>query len=151
MDKKKIGDAVKALADCCAAISGNFHIMHHNVEGSDFDTMHKKVLKTYYEQAADDFDELMEWAGCYAVRAENVNESAKRVEFKSATTENYSREEVIAAVQVNLEDLVEAMRELFTALNKITDCPISIGLANYVQDRLQYWAKEAYYFNARRK
>jgi DNA-binding ferritin-like protein len=151
MDRNKqlLGAALAALADCCTAVSGNMHTAHLNFQGLEFDTFHKKVLKKYYEELDDDYDELAEWARCYDYVVQNKNESAARIAFKSLNG-ICNRESAINAIADNLTQLLDQFKEVFNAVNQITDCPIAIGVANYIQDRIQYWAKEVFFFNAKR-
>jgi DNA-binding ferritin-like protein len=145
-----IGAAVATLADCCAAVSGNVHTLHLNVSGLSSDTYHKKVTKKYYEQLDNDYDELAEWARCYDYEVQNKNESAARITFQSLVG-TFTCEQVVAELNYNLKAVLEQFRLLFEAVNNITECAITIGLANWLQDRIQYWAKEVYFFNAKRR
>jgi DNA-binding ferritin-like protein len=149
-DKQAIGKAVAYLADCCAAFAGDFHTMHLNFKGHEFDNYHKKVLQEYYDQLNEDYDGLAEWARCYDVLAENVNGSAGRVENFYSYEGVCTRESVVQETHERLEKLLQTFNNVLKLLNKIEDCVISVGLANWLQDRIQYWAKECYYFNAGR-
>jgi DNA-binding ferritin-like protein len=145
-----LGAAIATLADCCAATSGNVHTIHLNIMGEEFDTYHKKITQAYYEALDDDYDELAEWARCYDYVVENKNESAARVEFQSLNGV-FTRDEAVGLLATNLEQVLGQFKLLFNAVNELTDCPIAIGVANWLQDRIQYWAKEVYFFNAKRK
>jgi DNA-binding ferritin-like protein len=149
-NKELLGKAVATLADCCAAVAGDMHTAHLLFKGNEFDNFHKKVLKKYYEELDDDYDELAEWAVCYGYQVKNKNESAKRVEYQSWDPEHVARSLTVEKTGEVLTELLDQFKELYNALNKITDCIIAIGLANYLQDKIQYWAKEIYFFNARR-
>jgi DNA-binding ferritin-like protein len=148
--KEQIGKAVAEMADIMATVSGNFHILHHNYKGDEFDNFHKKVCLKYYEAAADDYDDLTEWSCAYDLKAQNVNQAAERCDVESLKTESIGRSEIQGALKKQLETITENMTMLYGALNKIDDCPISIGVCNMIQTRLEYWSKEAFYFNARR-
>jgi DNA-binding ferritin-like protein len=144
-----LGAAVATLADCCAATSGNVHTIHLNITGTEFDTYHKKITQEYYEALDDDYDELAEWARCYDYVVPNKNESAARIEFKSLNG-TFTRDTAVEQLASNLTQLLGQFKLLFNAVNELTDCPIAIGLANWLQDRIQYWAKEVYFFNDKR-
>ncbi len=60
MKTEKGTKALIELSDVMICASNDFHCLHFNVTGTDFDTLHRKILKKYYEQAADDYDELAE-------------------------------------------------------------------------------------------
>lgn len=141
--------AVAMLADCCAAIGGNIHTLHLNMQGVEFDTLHK-VCRKYYEALDTDYDALAEWSVCFGNTAQNKNEAADRLSFHSLNG-TVTRDEAINQIDFNIRELLDKMVIVFDALNGNTKCPISIGCANWLQDRIQYWAKEAFYFNTRRK
>jgi DNA-binding ferritin-like protein len=149
MMTEQLGKAIAQLADCAAALAGNFHTMHLNYQGLEFDTMHKKVLRKYYEQLDSDYDALAEWARCYDVVALNKNESAQRVELVSFQG-TCDWQTAIVNTNTWLRELVNMYMEVFHIVNKIEDCPIAIGIANWLQTRLEYWAKETFFFNRNR-
>jgi DNA-binding ferritin-like protein len=149
MDKQKIPAAVAQMSDICAAAAGDMHTLHLNMHGAEFDTMHKKVLLKYYEQLDDDYDELAEFAACYGWECKNKNESAERVSWKSFEG-MVNRATAVKHTDTVLNTVTSGMLSLFNSLNKITDCPISVGVANWLQGRLEYWSKEQNYFNRRR-
>jgi DNA-binding ferritin-like protein len=149
VDKKTIGDAIAQVADICAAAAGDIHTCHLNMRGPEFDTMHKKVLQKYYEELDEDYDSLAEFAGCYGHSAANKNEAASRVQWTSFNGE-VNRQSAVNISNEVLDTVLSAMHKLFGALNKIEDCPIAVGVSNWLQGRIEYWAKEVYYFNARR-
>jgi DNA-binding ferritin-like protein len=149
VDKKLLGDAIAQVSDTCAAASGDVHTCHLNMRGAEFDTLHKEVLKTYYEQLDEDYDSLAEFAGCYGHSSANKNEAATRIGWTSFNGE-VDRATAINVSNEVLEAVLIAMHKLFGALNKIEDCPIAVGISNWLQGRIEYWAKEVYYFNARR-
>jgi DNA-binding ferritin-like protein len=150
MNEKLIAEAVSQVSDICAAAAGDMHTMHLNMHGPEFDTMHKKVLQKYYEELDDDYDSLAEFAACFDFVCLNKNESAKRVNWTSFDG-TVDRQVAISGTNDTLSVVLNNMKDLFKVLNKIEDCPISIGIANWLQGRIEYWAKEVHYFNARRK
>lgn len=150
MDEKKIAAAVAQCSDICAAAAGDIHTLHLNMKGIEFDTMHKKVLLKYYEALDEDYDSLAEFAACYNWQCQNKNESAKRAGWDSFEGMVNKAEAVKQTASV-LDIVLSAMLALYTSLNKITDCPIAVGICNWLQGRLEYWAKEAHYFNKRRE
>jgi DNA-binding ferritin-like protein len=125
------------------------HTLHLNMQGPEFDTMHKKVLLKYYTALDDDYDSLAEFAACYDWECKNRNESASRVGWTSFEG-TCDKAKAVAEANDIIDKVLTAMLELFNTLNKITDCPIAVGVANWLQGRLEYWAKERHYFNARR-
>lgn len=149
-DTNKAAVAIAQVSDICAAAAGDIHTAHLNMHGAEFDTMHKKVLLKYYEQLDDDYDSLAEFAACYAgYTCLNKNESAARIKWQSLNG-MVDRNAAIKICDDVLRTVLEAMKTLFNSLNKIEDCPIAIGTANWLQGRIEYWAKEVNYFNARR-
>lgn len=148
-DNQLLGKAVATLADVAAAMAGNIHTLHLNFQGPEFDTFHKKVLKKYYEECDNDYDDLAEWARCYDYIAENKNESAKRIEFNSFNG-TCTRQDTINQLDDWLTAMLDKYRDVFNIMNNIEDCAISIGLANWLQTRIEYWAKEVYFFNKNR-
>jgi DNA-binding ferritin-like protein len=143
---EKLSKAVMALADVCAASAGDLHTLHLNYKGAEFDMMHKKVLKKYYEQLDSDYDDLAEWGRCFDITALNKNEAASRIEYQSYNG-NCDRQHAIEITHVVLDNVATVMREVFNYTNKIEDCYICIGLSNWLQTRLEYWAKEIAFFN----
>ena len=150
MNETTIHKALENLADMCACASGDMHTAHLNYHGAEFDTMHKKVLQRYYEEFADDYDALAEFAGCYKATLKNVNEAAVRCEWKSFDG-SCSRQEAINLFDEVGNAIVKAMHEVYKALEKADKCPIACGITNWLQGRLEYWTKEVAYFNERRK
>jgi DNA-binding ferritin-like protein len=150
MNNEVVAAAIVQVSDTCAAAAGDVHTAHLNMRGIEFDNFHKKVLLKYYEALDEDYDSLAEFAGCYGILLQNKNEAAARLNWTSFNGE-VDREKAVALVNEVLGVVINNMKDLFIALNKIEDCPIAIGVANWLQGRLEYWAKEAYYFNSRRK
>jgi DNA-binding ferritin-like protein len=138
------------LADIAACFSGDLHTLHLNMHGNEFDTMHKKVLQKYYEEAADDYDSWAEAACMFKGIAPNVNEAATRIGWKSFNGMLVHRETVVREVSERLKAYLDALVPVFAKLNDNTECPLHIGVANTVQTRIEYWAKEYAYFNKRR-
>lgn len=149
MNGEKIAAAIAQCSDICAAAAGDVHTLHLNMEGEEFDTMHKKVLLKYYEALDEDYDSLAEFAACYGWQCKNKNSSAERVGWDSFEGMVHKAEAVSATNDV-LDKVLSAMLTLFNSLNKINDCAIAVGVANWLQGRLEYWAKERHYFNTRR-
>jgi DNA-binding ferritin-like protein len=150
-DDQLMGQALIELADYANCVSGDFHSLHFNIEGADFDTMHKKVLKQYYEEAAEDFDELCEKARMFGITVPNPNRSAERLEYESQVPESViDRNIAIERTMVLLECLIGKYMQVYKVFNKMDDCAISVGIANYLQTRIEYWSKECYYFNKSR-
>jgi DNA-binding ferritin-like protein len=150
MDTAKVLLELSDLANC---VAGDFHTLHLNVVGIDFDSLHKKALKKYYEEAADDYDSLAEAARRkpWRIQIPSQNESAKRIGYKSfEPAAPVTRDIAIQRVDLVLEGYLDAMNTVFNALNKVTECPGSQGLASYLQDRLNYWHDEWGFFNASR-
>ena len=146
-----IGVALSNLADIAASLSGDFHTMHLNMQGIEFDTMHRKVLKKYYEQSADDYDSWAEAALMFedCMNIETTNDAAKRIEWQSFNGP-VTREIAIERVNLIIQAYMEAAVSLFQSLNTKIDCAKCIGVANALQTRIEYWSKELNYFNARR-
>jgi DNA-binding ferritin-like protein len=150
MNEHTMGNAMIQLADLANCASGDFHCLHFNFAGAEFDELHRNVLKTYYEEAAEDFDELNEKASMYAVWVPSPNEAATRLEYKSCGAEPIQKGPCVAKVNHIIDTIVKAYTETFKLFNDLTDCPRSVGVANFLQTRIEYWSKEQYYFNARR-
>jgi DNA-binding ferritin-like protein len=145
-----MNDALFELADIASCLSGDFHTMHLNMRGAEFDSMHKKVLQDYYEQAADDYDSWAEAALMFEGTAQNVNGAATRIGWKSYEGET-TKETAVKETDARLGAYLEALTTVFSKLNENTECPLHIGVANTVQTRIEYWAKEKAYFNKRRE
>jgi hypothetical protein len=114
--------------------------------------MHKKVTKEYYEELDNDYDDLAEWGRCYDVFMPNKNDSAKRIEFKSLDADavvNY--ESASRLIDEYFTELLKNYTTVFNAMNEVKDCAVSIGLANWLQTRIEYWAKEQSFFNKNRR
>lgn len=143
-----IGEALVELADIANCVSGDFHTMHLNFSGEEFDTMHKKVLQKYYEQAAEDYDAWAEAAAIFDATAPSTNESATRIGWKSVSG-MFNKTTAVERTSTMLEAYLEMLAVVFKALSK--DDYKSIGVQNAVQGRIEYWSKELCYFNKRRK
>lgn len=144
------GKALQELSDIAACVAGDMHTLHLNMKGCEFDVMHKEVFKTYYEEADSDYDEIIEWSACFGNIAPNKNSSAERISYQSLDIELVEKEQAVQEADSRLSNYVDKLKQTFNALENIKDCPISIGISNWLQGRLEYWAKEVYYFNARR-
>jgi len=152
MNDEIIGNALIELADIANCISGDFHQLHFNVYGCEFDTMHKKVLKKYYEEAANDYDEFAEWSRAYGVCFPSPNKSAERIGYVSYDMQQpVNKEQVVCRSKEIMELLQDKYLTMFKILNQIDDCSRAIGIANFIQSRLEYWSKEYYYFNKSRE
>lgn len=150
-DFVKENNALLELADLANCVGGDFHLLHLNCKGVDFDSMHRKTLKKYYEQAAEDFDSFAEAACSLKHRAFTPNESAKRIDYQSLEPLEFDRKEAVKISAVLLEQYCKMLMKVFNHFNKIDECPICIGIANLLQTRLEYWSKEWAYFNYRRE
>lgn len=144
-------EILQSLADVAGCTSGDLHTLHFNISGEDFDTMHKKVLKKYYEEAAEDQDNWSEWKVAFKEPAANPLYAADRIQWQKQEYEQVDRRLAIEKVSQLLEQYCESMRIVFKAWNSKTDCPLKVGICNALQTRLEYWAKEMAYFNERRK
>jgi DNA-binding ferritin-like protein len=147
----KAAELLIELSDIANCLSGDFHTLHFNITGSDFDTMHKKVLKKYYEEAANDYDSIAEMARrkSWAVPVPNTNASAERIHW--ANFEGIcSRETAIQRTDKILELYIVQMNTVYRFFDKKSECPVSQGIASWLQDRLNYWGAEWGFFNAAR-
>lgn len=149
MDTMPIASALMELADIANCVHGDFHTMHLNYTGVEFDTMHKEVLQKYYEEAAEDYDTWAEAASMYGVLAPNKLNSADRIEWKPVNGQA-NRESAIEETKRLLETYTEQLVNLFGVLNKNDKCAISVGVSNTLQTRIEFWIKELAYFNVRR-
>ena len=145
------GQALLNLADIATCISGDFHSMHLNYQGIQFDMMHGTVLKKYYEEAADDADTWAEAALLFsdAPVIPNQNGAAVRISWQSCEGK-CNLISATARIEEILTAYMEACVILFNSLNKSIDCSKCVGVANTLQTRIEYWSKELYYFNKRR-
>jgi DNA-binding ferritin-like protein len=146
----KVAPAIACVSDLCAAAAGDIHTLHLNMNGKEFDTMHKKVLLKYYEELDSDYDELAEFAACFDWECKNKNESAKRIDWESYDNGTCDRQEAVLQTALVLGKVLDGMHELYVALNKLEDDAMAVGVANWLQGRLEYWGKELNYFNQRR-
>ena len=152
MNDVVIGKALLELADVALCVSGDFHVLHLNVKGVEFDAMHK-VSKKYYEEAAKDYDELAEKARMFDVIAPNPNEAASRIGYPSLEGIIVDRNACVAGMQRALEALVGAYAEVCQALSQAlsqVDQYDMVGTVNFLEDRLEKWSKEACFFNKSR-
>jgi len=146
MDDKIIGAALIELADLANCVSGDFHTLHLNVHGIEFDSIHS-VLKTYYEEAADDYDELAEKARMFDILVPNKNGSATRIGYGSIDEMLFTRSECVGLIQTAMIHLTETYLQVYQQLNKIDTCIKSVGISNFLQTRIEYWSKELCFFN----
>lgn len=142
-------EALLSLADTCQAASGDFHTLHFAMRGSEFDSMHKEVLKEYYEHMADDADDIYEW--CSLEEYPSLNEAAARIAYKSFAGP-CDKAVAVARVSEVLKVVCDNINVLYHYCEKIgEEDPVACGLAAELQSKLSYWGKELKYFNARRK
>jgi len=151
MNDEVIGAALIQLSDIANCVSGDLHTLHLNVQGIEFDNLHKKVLKKYYEQASDDYDALSESARMFYVPVPSTNESSKRLEYQSVEGAYQTRIDVVSITEELLVTLLEAYHKVFLLLNKKEDDYRCIGVTNFLQTRIEYWAKEKCFFNHNRR
>lgn len=150
MDDTKIGAALTELADLMVCVSNDFHTLHLNYMGAEFDTMHKKTLQKYYEEAAEDFDSLYEAASMFVDSVPNINGAGDRIKYQAPIKDGLV--DKIGAVQGSvalLKLICDYFVQCFSLLNEIVEVRC-IGVSNFLQTRIEYWSKEAYYFNFRR-
>lgn len=151
MEESSAVDVLIELSDIANCISGDMHTMHLNITGPEFDTMHKDVLKKYYEAAADDYDSLAEmarrkpWRGLVPAK----NECALRIDWRSFTGE-CDRAKAVSEINDRLGLYLEYLHKVFVYFNKQIDCPQSQGIASFIQDRLNFWGAKWGFFNAGR-
>lgn len=150
MMSDKIGDALAQLADIANCISGDFHTMHLNFRGSEFDNMHKEVLKDYYEQAADDYDTWAEASLMWNESIVNQNEAAVRIAYQSFEGTPIDKQTAVQRTNEILQIYLESLTKVFGVLNDNNECFKCVGVTNTLQTRIEYWSKELVYFNARR-
>lgn len=138
-----LADALLELADIASCIEGDFHTMHLNVRGAGFDRAHA-FLKTYYEEAAEDYDRWAEAAlmSCDAVPSKNG--SSTRISWQAVEGKALTYADVVARTDVLLDAYLIALDALLRA------CDDEPGIANTLQTRLEYWSKERLFFNRRR-
>lgn len=148
---EKAAEVLIELSDIANCLSGDFHTLHLNITGADFDTMHKKVLKKYYEEAGNDYDDLAEMARRkpWATQVPSTNESAKRIGWDSFEG-HCSRESAVQRTDKVLTLYLEQMNIAYKFFDKNAECPVSQGIASWLQDRLNYWGSEWGFFNAAR-
>lgn len=145
-----IGDALSQLADMANCVSGDFHTMHLNFRGAEFDDLHKKVLQEYYEQSADDYDTWAEASLMWNDQIANQNEAAVRIAYQSYEGQSTDKAAAVQRTAWILQTYLENMNKVFGALNNNSECFKCVGVANTLQTRIEYWSKELVYFNARR-
>lgn len=142
-------EALINLADIALCTSNDFHLLHLNYTGNDYDAMHKQVLKEYYEQAANDYDTWAEAVGMYGYSVPTPNDAAKRINWQSRQGEvNYTT--AVNHSTKLLETYCAALLLVFDKLEQLHSIA-SVGIANTIQTRLEYWSKELLYFNKRRQ
>ena len=146
-----IGAALLNLADIAACLSGDFHTMHLNIHGTEFDTLHRKVLTKYYVEADYDYDNWAETAMLFddVENVPNKNKSAERIQWQSFEGD-CTRDSIISRTTDIINGYIEALHTIFVSLNTKQDDYKCVGVANTLQTRIEYWSKEVNYFNARR-
>jgi len=151
MNTTEVGQALIKLADVANCTGGDFHTIHLNLKGAEFDALHGQVFKKYYEAAGDDYDEFAEWAKMFDVPAPNKNGSGGRIGYESfEPSGDVDREEALTAVNDALDILLSAYVDLFKILNKADGDSRCIGAANMIQTKIEYWTKERHYFQKQR-
>ena len=150
MHEEALGKIVTELADIANCASGDFHALHLNIRGTEFDSLHRKVFKKYYEEASDDFDEFAEKALMFVPSFPSPNKSAERIGYRSFEDGCIEKGLAVERAKEVMELIQENYMLAFQALNVMTGCPRCLGIANFLQTRLEYWSKECYYFNSRR-
>ena len=153
MNDISIGKALIELSDLMICASNDFHHLHFNVRGNEFDTLHAKILKDYYEAAANDHDELAEKAGMFNQVIPNANGAKMRINYDCVSVETFDdatlREGVLRRTRDVLDKINNYFYKCFCLFNEIKEVRC-IGIANYLQTRIEYWSKEQFYFNDRR-
>lgn len=144
-----IAEALIKLADVANCVNGDFHLMHLNYRGAEFDALHKEVLQKYYDEAAEDYDTWAEAALMFTDTVPSPNESAVRLEWQSLQGP-YTRESAVQRIDELLSTYCAALLIVFDALDSNEKCFASVGVANTLQTRIEYWSKEKEYFNKRR-
>ena len=149
MDDEVIGAALIELADLANCVSGDFHCLHLNMRGLEFDSLHC-MLKKYYEEAADDFDELAEKAMMFGICVPSPNKASERIQYQDCEGCRYDRQSAVTKIDVILKALLNNYMQMFCILNEIKEDVRVYGIANFLQTRIEYWSKECYYFNKAR-
>jgi DNA-binding ferritin-like protein len=146
-----IGEALVNLSDIANCVGGDFHTMHLNISGEEFDTIHG-ILKKYYEEADEDYDLWAEAALMFedipAVSDKNL--SATRINWQGCSTAIVDRSIVITEVDRILESYLNAMSIVYLAAEQNDTDYKCIAILNTIHDRIEYWTKEKCYFNKRR-
>jgi len=142
-------NAAFEFADFMICAHADFQIMHNAMEGEEFDVMHKDVLQEYYDEAADDYDGLIEWGRALGGKNKNKLNAATRIKYPVFEIEMINRTVAIDRSDWLLDQICKGFLLLFNACNE--KCPIQMGFQDFLQGRLQYWAKEMAYFNAQRR
>lgn len=143
-----IRSALIEAADAMLCASNDFHCLHFNMHGSDFDSMHAHVLKRYYEQAADDYDELCEKAQMYSAKIEAIPNgcgAAERIKYK-AFEGCCTREAAVARCDEVFSTIIGILMPIWSVLNE-QQYARAVGTANWLAGRIEYWGKEQAYFN----
>jgi DNA-binding ferritin-like protein len=137
------------LADIAICVHGDFHTMHLNMFGAEFDTMHAKVLQKYYDEAAGDYDSLAELASMYTEAVPNKLAAAERIGW-SAFNGPVDRDTAVEQVNIRLDMYLNSSAKVYNVFEADDHDFSSIGIANWLQGRIEYWSKELLYFNKRR-
>ena len=146
MTDEQIGAALVELADLLVCISNDFHNLHFNYRGTEFDIMHKKTLQKYYDKSGDDYDEIYEAAMMFTKVVPPVNEASTRINYPNKDFGEVGRQQAVTASMELLNLICTYYYKCFCLLNDIKEVRC-IGVSNLLQDRIQYWSKELYYFN----
>jgi DNA-binding ferritin-like protein len=149
-----VGKTLICLSDLANCVAGDFHFLHFNVNGYEFDDLHASALKKYYEEASDDYDEFAEKARMYRCFIPHPAFSAERISYQVIRGDeafNFNRNWVIECIDDIICGLLCIYDQTYKVLNQIEDDVRTIGVANFLQGRLEYWTKEKYYFNRSRQ
>jgi DNA-binding ferritin-like protein len=136
--------ALFELADIASCMSSNIHQLHFNVVGAEFGDTHK-LLEKYYEELNDDYDAAGEWGRALGGFAPSSIDSGARIQMGGLEPKPYSTEEALTSAHGHLETYVTQLTEVFNAVNQLTD-PLGIAVTNWIQGRIEYWAKEVAFF-----
>ncbi len=143
-----LGHLFQALTDTASCAANELQEMHWNIRGLQFDTMHL-VLDKLYNEMNDDCDKLAEITAQYVDIVKGRMTAASRVEIPEVSDAT-DLQSVVVAINTLLDYCLEVYGHAFNAVSKITQCPISIGAANFLQTRMEFWSKERHYFNKHR-
>jgi hypothetical protein len=120
----------------------DIHYVHFNCRGKEFKTVHE-LAKEYYDQLADDFDNITELCMEYGMSVPNPIHAAELLNYVPLSSDHgFSYSEGIGIMR----SLISSLLVFINGLHESVD---DVNLKIYLEDLIQYWSKQCNYILAR--